>query len=647
MQICDITDDTTGEPHFYARSEIPMYVNEVGHSGLEANVYVKETQNRIPKYFIKLNSAMKPGETVELLTDYKKQYEGIRVRKGYGLKNIHRDDKSDKDPATRLNRNLDLRSSIEKLCSTLSLPELTRILNYVSKKVWVPICELLKRAATEFPEGASVLSPIQWVAFLRIIWFQNQARTRLGHLVKALDKGSMVDMFCGGFTKACSTSLDNIRFPSDVSLFDFLNQVEMRRNLKSKILTASGAIAQELVEQCYYDLRDCIRHPFLTNMWCPLGVNVLNRLGHEYAKLKLKYLERSQAVDGSELAKLLISEAATSSHDMDNAETSAFEFSSGTTCEQISLELLQRILGHGKVEKSTALIERNDKTPKALHALAYTHLFEKRNFNASENIVFSPNKKFLVFCATNEVGSLKSFVAEVGSAEANQESAVLNRTYYKIWQIAHVLMSCARHHLDESECNHVESEISKILGIERDLIAKTCGKPITIDKSRAAYLLYPEVQKIAREQYRSRVRRAREEQKRRTKKMSSSTRKSTSAKPTKASGAQPKKRPEKKPKWKATTLHASTGSARPPAKEIYVGPPLTKLEHGGRSMQWPKGWIQKTFQRQTGDSKGQTDYYFYTPSGKYRLRSKLDVFRYLDKLEACGGDESKIRHKSA
>ncbi len=459
----------------------------------------------------------------------------------------------------------------------------------------------------------------------------------------------MTNLFCGYYIKACSTSLENICFPNDISLFDFLSQVEMKRNLRSTLREVSGAITREFIEQLYFDLRDSIRHPFLTNMWCPLGVNVLNRLGRDYAKLKLKYLERSQRMEGSELAKLLISEAAASSLDMDVAEISDFQFTSGTTCDQISFGLLQRILGNGKVEKSKALVERNDKTPKALHALAYTYLFETRKFSANEDIIFAPNKKFLVLCATDDNGSLESFVAEVGSAEAKQESAVLNRTYYKIWQIAHVLMSCARHYLDESGCNHVESEISKILGIERDLIAKTCGKPITIDKSRAAYLLYPEVQKIASDQYRSRVRKAREIQKSRIEKMCSSTRRSPSVKSSKvkAGGAQPKKRPEKKPKWKSTTLHASTESARPAAKEIYVGPPLTKLEYGGRSMQWPKGWTQKTFQRQTGDSRGQTDYYFYPPSGQLKIRSKADVFRYLDKLEACGGDESKIRHKSA
>ncbi len=182
MQICDITDDTTGEPHTYARAEIPMYINEVGHSGLEANVYITQTHNRSPKYFIQLNGAMRPGETIELLTDYKKQYEPMRVRKGYGLKNIHRGDKSDDDPATRLNRNLADRAIIEKLCTTVSLPDLTRVANYVSKKIWVPLCELVRSVAPEFPEGVALLSPIQWVAFLRIIWFQKMARTRLGHL---------------------------------------------------------------------------------------------------------------------------------------------------------------------------------------------------------------------------------------------------------------------------------------------------------------------------------------------------------------------------------------------------------------------------------------------------------------------------------
>lgn len=650
-QVCDITDDTTGEPHVYARKEIPMYVNEVGHSGLKENVIIRDTHNRTTKYFVRLNESMEPGATIELLTNYGKQYEDVRVRKGYGLKSIHRQDKTDDDMGAKLKRNFHLRSLFETTCMTLSLPDLNRVSEYICNQIWVPLSEMVKQAfsASDYPNSASRLSAIQWIAFLRLFWFRNTAERRLTYLAKAHENQPMAGLFCGGLIKACSNSLQKIQFPASVSLSDLLNQLETGRNLTMKLRCVYDAITQEFTEEFYYELREYIRHPFCSEMWCPLGIKVMRDLGSGFSRLKLKAVEQSRKIDGSELETLLGAIATKFRRSVEDARVDDLCFSSGTSCERLSFNVLQRILNSEKVGKSASWIENNDKMPKALHALAHTWFSGKHTFNQKEDVLVPSNKKFLVFCGTEDVGSLKSFVAEAASWKPNQteDYPILNRTYYKIWQIAYVLVACARHHLVESNCDRIEAKISNLLGIERALIAYACREKMKVDTTKAAYLLYPEAKKSAESLFRSRVRGSRENKNSQNRDILKDSRKrSKNKQKSKADERPPKKRSDKTQKPKSSNGYVAQGS-RPPAKQIYEGPPQIKLEYAGQSMKWPEGWIQRTFQRQTGDSKGQTDYYFYSPQLHIKLRSKKDVFRFLEKLNECGGDESKIRFKSA
>ena len=77
MQVVDLTDDATGEPHDVAKSNIAMYVNEVGHNPkMIENVQIKHVDDRIVKYYYVQKSPLKMGETIELLVDYTKSYEG-------------------------------------------------------------------------------------------------------------------------------------------------------------------------------------------------------------------------------------------------------------------------------------------------------------------------------------------------------------------------------------------------------------------------------------------------------------------------------------------------------------------------------------------------------------------------------------------
>jgi hypothetical protein len=67
---------------------------------------------------------------------------------------------------------------------------------------------------------------------------------------------------------------------------------------------------------------------------------------------------------------------------------------------------------------------------------------------------------------------------------------------------------------------------------------------------------------------------------------------------------------------------------------LHTGPPEEPLDGG-----WPDGWIKRTFARQSGASVGSTDSYWYTPQTGKRLRSMVEVKRFMAALSTYGGDE--------
>jgi hypothetical protein len=84
----DITDDATGLPHEVASAQTMMYVNESTDTESSADKSIVARHDKLgnvhylwaPYREISLNDP----DCVELLTDYGKHYENVRVRKGYG-----------------------------------------------------------------------------------------------------------------------------------------------------------------------------------------------------------------------------------------------------------------------------------------------------------------------------------------------------------------------------------------------------------------------------------------------------------------------------------------------------------------------------------------------------------------------------------
>jgi len=112
--------------------------------------------------------------------------------------------------------------------------------------------------------------------------------------------------------------------------------------------------------------------------------------------------------------------------------------------------------------------------------------------------------------------------------------------------------------------------------------------------------------------------------------------------------AAPKKKvvaaPKKKvaaPKKKASNPAKSAAPAKAgTAPPIFEGVPDEPLAGGGS---WPKGWIKRVFERKGGATNGRADRYWYTPIQAYKLRSMVEVKRFLDALAAANGDEPKAK----
>jgi hypothetical protein len=67
-------------------------------------------------------------------------------------------------------------------------------------------------------------------------------------------------------------------------------------------------------------------------------------------------------------------------------------------------------------------------------------------------------------------------------------------------------------------------------------------------------------------------------------------------------------------------------------------PPIEPLDGG-----WPDGWSRIVCQRKNGASAGQLDRYWFSPKEKIKLRSMVEVSKFIALLSQCGGNEIEAK----
>jgi hypothetical protein len=60
-------------------------------------------------------------------------------------------------------------------------------------------------------------------------------------------------------------------------------------------------------------------------------------------------------------------------------------------------------------------------------------------------------------------------------------------------------------------------------------------------------------------------------------------------------------------------------------------------------VEWPKGWTKKIHERKKGATKGRRDCYWITPEKRFKLRSIVEVRKFIVALRAANGDERKAK----
>eukprot|EP00986_Skeletonema_menzelii_P012290 scaffold6718_cov132-Skeletonema_menzelii.AAC.1 len=265
-QAIDITDDATGEIHSLARQSTPIYVNEVGHNKkLHCNVDIRRNNECSVYYyvFIDKDHAMKAGDEVELLVDYRDAYEDTRERKGYGKHNNEVYGGDYDDAAARLKRNFVDREMVQLDITSLKFFDMFYLVEYLTNDVLAPIDQRIGHwQAESFTRLSKDL-----VARQRIHWLRMQLHSRLKEMVANQDPEDkllkrILTTGQNEMVAATEESLLKWDFTMLPEIFSFLNTVPMGDNK-----TLQDVMCLELSEELLYSVASKLPDPLNSTMW--------------------------------------------------------------------------------------------------------------------------------------------------------------------------------------------------------------------------------------------------------------------------------------------------------------------------------------------------------------------------------------------
>ena len=636
-QAIDITDDLTGTPHENARKEIPMYVNEVGHGNeYTQNTFVRELDERTVHYFFRTPRELQGGDSIELLTNYRKEYEDARERKGYGIKNIHRGDKTDQDYATLLKRNLLLRVNVEATVNGLSLPELARHMSYLASNIWEPLysqAEAFLLAPRTHP--ATVLSILQWKALIRLAWIRELSVKRLAALRAEFSNRNGCQLHCGGFANLCDQIHQKMQIGQEVDLSVLWSE------------RFSGSIGKEVVvelsEVHFYNLRDRIRLPLQSSLWCPLAADLLqdlsrlvvkrsadpNRLQELFLRTATRCMQRiaqCAAAMGDGMSALTFGPGMSSKVSPESIENAAKSFQDCASFWFVGHDTMPKAL-------SAAIVSVIDEQQETVEKLQVDKL--SGGLGSKGGFVMAV---FHGFKGEDQWRPLASVVRPLARVQKSAESKV-NVAWYQTWQCLYVVHAFATVFLPGATSDMIQ-ELCSDFHLDSRLIWFAANRKIGSERTAAADKAFKEAKAAGRSDLVLYVRSAEGERKQKAvSERKKAHRRQKLQKIAVAAGEKVRKnKVHSKKKRLPEGLSAGSSCGRLPPKELYHGKPTVDLPGG-----WPEGWTQKTYQRQSGASKGHTDDYFFSPQLGLKIRSKTDVLRFLKKLGNFNGDEQALK----
>jgi len=282
-QIVDVTDDATGDPHGLTKSNIPMYVNEVGHNkDLEQNVLAQEVDDRTVHYFLHLDKPMKKGETTELLVDYLDGYERTRERKGYGKANIESGLQSDECDAARILRNYKEREDIEETIASMSEDDMQTCMHFIKTRILNPVLRSTNAFIRSWEnrmgrsDHAKVLTPPprQWVARRRMHWLKERLEVRVGILRRSVTEAKIGSARLVWDVAETEDVLLKMEWDSMYQILPFMDKVFVNGNRLVSVMV------EEISEELLFATSKQLPKPFDHSHWCPISTKLLRETLH-------------------------------------------------------------------------------------------------------------------------------------------------------------------------------------------------------------------------------------------------------------------------------------------------------------------------------------------------------------------------------
>jgi len=591
-QILDITDDVTGEPHTNAQKRIPMYVNEVGYDlARKQNVFIANEDDRSVHYYFTAGRNLQKGDKIELLTDYGDLYETNRERQGYGLKSIFRQDKCDKHKPSRMMRELQSRSDVVDILEKAPFIELLRIVEHLTTKTWEPLLARAKKKQT--------LSRIQIRSVIRTSW--------LARLLEALVDKHVED---GSRKQVCYQSEELLRQCARHidSLLQSWESVLLPRYLTNE---DKDIFEDEIAQEALYLTRQKLKRPLCASTWCPLSRKLLCDITKAVSDCRLNdkvgFLSKVMAKHAKAAIRCFL--------DDHRNPTKLDQFSFAPMMSSVvSIPDLKESYVLGE-----ALFTDHSILPKSVHATALS-IAQGTSSDRDTRKVCSKMGYVVVAAPSVPKQSQETQDHLLSCVRTLQEgdAIVPNLHWYCTWQIAYVVDTLAAAVLPRPQYDWIMRSLQNELPDARfdKMIACARNHGMAISDNALFLAVNAAAVKARSDAFCNIVKTSLDASDRNAAAPQTLRNKVTRA--PKPLTAQPRNSPEK----------------------IYEGPPTVSLPDG---VDWPKGWFQRTYKRQSGHSKGGTDHYFFSPVVEYKLRSKIDVIRFLLALEKYGNEEEAAK----
>ena len=688
----------TGKTHELAEMNIPMYVNEVGHSkDLVHNVDSRDLRDRSVEYYIRIEKPMKQAEQVELLTNYFDHYEDVRERKGYGQRNLKRGVKSDDDFGALLMRNFDSREhaevEIRDLTQSIHDPgddtvrRVYDLCEFLEENVRIPLLEKTTRFLEAYDrdkaDTSDAPSSLQCIAMLRFNWLGpilSQTLCKIEDYLENAPEGIIqIGYPWRSMLEQCKKWTLSMKWDQLTDFWNFDKDV-----MGSDGKSIHEAMHREMIEMVCYDVRQKMWSPFDPSIWCPIAQDLVTNICDEIGIVKYVSSEGNTGdTHGNPTLLDRILEHATTAVKQIHDEAEIFrerhtriEFSSGVS-SNATIDAKQ--LGSLR----SKMFQYNTVDPKGVVAalsdlLAYfdcAFLVDDHFMTGNFTVPVAFDKRFLMtkYSGFKVDAPLNSLPRSV--EDARRCKAEVNKMWYILWQVIFIVHLFGEQYLVgasgteegyslEKLCRHLDFDFE--LGSEavgRGMIGRTIWEKLVKtpekkkEKNKSSNKPSKEESKKRKTPDDSQATVKNSEKPKKQKMFSSdvsvkapaTTDVSVKAPATTVLGASPATTvlgaspatTDLGASPATTDLGASPegtinafGAKKQNAVKVWEGAPDEPLEGG-----WPEGWIKKIFERAGGLTKGRGDRYWYSPHKKYKFRSMLEVKKYLGILRTLGSSE--------